>query len=151
MKNGENRAAAGCGSLQPAEIKKAAPALPAMGRILLKSSVKRLMKKTGYTCKKYPAQILGFLGATMLSPLSHSTLFKYKLRQANNEKRAECIKKSSLGPLNRDRFGICRAYVKALNCPVSALMTTKLGNILQTIFHSLTAFRLHCEALLENM
>jgi hypothetical protein len=51
-----------------AEIKKAIPALPAMGRILLKSSVKGLVKKTGYNCKKYLAQILGFLGAAMLSP-----------------------------------------------------------------------------------
>jgi hypothetical protein len=68
MKNGENRTPAGCGSFQPVEIKKAAPALPAIGRILLKSSVKRLMKKTGCNCKKYPAQILGFLGEGALSP-----------------------------------------------------------------------------------
>jgi hypothetical protein len=68
MKNDENRTTAGCGSFQPAEIKKAVPALPAMGRILLKSSVKRLMKKTGCNCKKYPAQILGFLGEGVLSP-----------------------------------------------------------------------------------
>ncbi|MDR1538065.1 MAG: hypothetical protein LBU32_08720 [Clostridiales bacterium] len=56
MKNDENRTTAGCGSFQPAEIKKATPALPATGRILLKSGVKRLMKKTGCNCKKYPAQ-----------------------------------------------------------------------------------------------
>jgi hypothetical protein len=68
MKNDENRTTAGCGSFQPAEIKKAAPAFPAIVRILLKSSIKRLMKKISCNCKKYPSQILGFLGATMLSP-----------------------------------------------------------------------------------
>jgi hypothetical protein len=52
MKNDENRTTASCGSFQPAEIKKAAPALPAIGRILLKSGIKRLMKKTGCNCKK---------------------------------------------------------------------------------------------------
>jgi hypothetical protein len=45
---------------------------------------------------------------------SHSTLSKYKLRQANNEKELNALKKSSLGPLNRDRFGIYRAYVKGV-------------------------------------
>jgi hypothetical protein len=72
MKNDENRTTAGCGSFQPAEIKKVAPALPAIGRILLKS-----------------------------------TLFKYKLRQANSEKRAECIKRIFFRTLIRNRFGIC--------------------------------------------
>jgi hypothetical protein len=69
MKNDENRTTASCGSSMPAEIKKAALALPAIERILLKSSVKRLMKKTGCNCKKHLAQILGFLGAGVLSPL----------------------------------------------------------------------------------
>jgi hypothetical protein len=51
MKNDENRTTAGCGSFQPAEIKKVAPALLTIGRILLKSSVKRLMKKSAATAK----------------------------------------------------------------------------------------------------
>jgi hypothetical protein len=68
MKNDENRTTASCGSFRLTEIKKVAPALLTIGRILLKSSVKRLMKKISCNCKKYLAQILGFLGAGMLSP-----------------------------------------------------------------------------------
>jgi hypothetical protein len=45
---------------------------------------------------------------------SHSTLFKYKLRQANNEKRAECIKKIGTVPTEILDYKKCGSLLKSV-------------------------------------